>query len=355
MVNLDFYKGKTVLVTGHTGFKGTWLCKILINAGANVIGYAQWPKDNNALFYSSGIKEKMTSVIGDIRNYEKLFSIIDYYQPECIFHLAAQPIVKESYRNPRETFETNILGTVNVLEAARHCPSVKSVLNVTTDKVYLNKESFFGIKEDEKLCGFDPYSNSKSCSELVTYSYKNSLMKDVAISTARAGNVIGGGDVSEHRIIPDAVRAIIAGTPINVRNPKSIRPYQHVLEPLFVYLEIVEKQYNDKKFAGSYNVGPLSSDCITTAELISKFCSSYGEGLTWQHTEDVAGKTEKETGRLKLNISKLTKTFRWHPTWNIDETIARTASFTKVFIADKTKVPNAMDAEINDFIAEMSK
>ena len=248
MLNLSFYKNKTILVTGHTGFKGTWLCKILINAGANVIGYSlDAPTDPN-LFSLAKIENKMTSIIGDIRDYKKLKNVFDTYKPELVIHLAAQPIVRDSYKNPLYTYETNVMGTANILECVRLTESVKSFLNVTTDKVYLNDDTHdHPFKEDEMLDGFDPYSNSKSCSELVTHSYKKSFFADkrCAISTARAGNVIGGGDFANDRIIPDCIRAIENNEDIIVRNPYSTRPYQHVLEPLYIYLEILEKQYKD--------------------------------------------------------------------------------------------------------------
>ncbi len=231
MIDFNFYKYKKVLVTGHTGFKGTWLCKILINAGANVTGYSLIPLTNPNLFYICGIENKMTSIIGDIRNLDKLKEVFKEVQPEIILHLAAQPIVRESYKNPVYTYETNVMGSVNMLECIRLNSCVKSFLNVTTDKVYQNNEWEWGYRENEPLDGFDPYSNSKSCSELVTHSYKNSFFKDnrVAISTARAGNVIGGGDFANDRIIPDCIRAAEKKEDIIVRNPHSTRPYQHVL------------------------------------------------------------------------------------------------------------------------------
>lgn len=232
--DLSFYKNINVLITGHTGFKGSWLCRILINAGANVTGYSLKPPTEPNLFSLAGLEGKMNSVIGDIRDYEHLKAVFDAYEPEIVLHLAAQPIVRDSYKNPRYTYETNVMGTVNLMECVRLSSSVKSVLNVTTDKVYHNNEWCWGYRENEPLDGFDPYSNSKSCSELVTNSYKNSFFSDaqVAVSTARAGNVIGGGDFATDRIIPDAVRAMQAGKAIGVRNPFSVRPYQHVLEPL---------------------------------------------------------------------------------------------------------------------------
>ena len=288
MLDLSFYKGKKVFVTGHTGFKGSWLCKILINSGAIVTGYSLQPPTEPALFYLAGIETQMNSVIGDIRDFGKLKESFDKAQPDIVLHLAAQPIVRESYRDPMYTYETNVMGTVNILECVRHSETVKSFLNVTTDKVYLNKEWAWGYRENEELNGFDPYSNSKSCSELVTQSYKNSFFADgkVAISTARAGNVIGGGDFANDRIIPDCVRAAISKKNIIVRNPFSTRPYQHVLEPLYAYLMIAAKQYEDINYAGYYNVGPDDVYCFKTSALVDLFVSKWGDGLTWVNKYD---------------------------------------------------------------------
>ncbi len=272
-MDLSFYKNKKVFVTGHTGFKGAWLCKMLSNLGAIVTGYSLEPPTEPSLFNIANIENDITSVIGDIRDMESLNKAFDEAKPEIVFHLAAQPIVRDSYKNPRYTYETNVMGTVNILECIRCSKTVKSFLNVTTDKVYMNKEWEWGYRENEELDGFDPYSNSKSCSELVTHSYKNSFFGDnrVAISTARAGNVIGGGDFANDRIIPDCIRAVMAGKEIIVRNPHSTRPYQHVLEPLYAYLMIAAKQYENSDLAGYYNVGPDETDCFKTGALVDLF------------------------------------------------------------------------------------
>lgn len=349
MIDLSFYKGKTVLVTGHTGFKGSWLCKILINAGANVIGYSLEPPTNPSLFELSGIESHMTSIIGDIRDFDHLKSVFEKYHPECVFHLAAQPIVRDSYKKPRYTYETNVMGTVNVLECIRLVGSVRSFLNVTTDKVYLNDEvPNHPFKEDEPLDGYDPYSNSKSCSELVTHSYKKSFFKEggCAISTARAGNVIGGGDFAPDRIIPDCVRAIEESNDIIVRNPYSTRPYQHVLEPLYVYLEIVEKQYSDPILQGYYNVGPDDCDCVSTGELVTKFCSAWGNGLKWIDKSDGG---PHEAAFLKLENTKIKTTFGWKPRWHISESISKTVLWTKRYLNKPSEIPQEMDSEIDEF------
>lgn len=349
MLNLSFYKNKTVLVTGHTGFKGSWLCKILINAGAKVIGYSLNEPTIPGLYSLSKIEAQMISIIGDIRDYACLKKVFDEYKPEIVFHLAAQPIVRDSYKNPKYTYETNVLGTVNVLECIRLTASVKSFLNVTTDKVYLNDEKpDHPFLEDEPLDGFDPYSNSKSCSELVTHSYKKSFFGDsrCAISTARAGNVIGGGDFANDRIIPDCIRAIKNGENVIVRNPYSTRPYQHVLEPLYVYLTIVEKQFSDAKYEGYYNVGPDDCDCVNTGELATKFCNAWGNKLKWINKHDFG---PHEADFLKLDNSKIKEVFGWKPRWHIDECINKIVQWTKVYFNNPNEIPLEMDKEINDF------
>lgn len=352
MLDLSFYKNKTVLVTGHTGFKGTWLCKILINAGAKVIGYALEAPTNPNLFELSKVEKNMVSIIGDVRDLKHLKEVFDKYQPEIVLHLAAQPIVRDSYKMPVYTYETNVMGTVNVLECVRLTPSVKSLLNVTTDKVYLNDDiPDHPFREDEPLDGFDPYSNSKSCSELVTHSYKKSFFADrnCSISTARAGNVIGGGDFANDRIIPDSIRAICKKEDIIVRNPSSTRPYQHVLEPLIVYLDIASKQYENKKFEGYYNVGPDDCDCVCTGELVDMLCKKWGQGLKWINKSDGG---PHEAAFLKLDNNKIKKVFGWKPRWHISETMDKIVEWTKVYLDDDSKVPAEMDREIKEFLGK---
>jgi CDP-glucose 4,6-dehydratase len=348
MLELSFFKGKKVLVTGHTGFKGTWLCRILVNAGADVTGYSLQPSTNPNLYSLSDLDDKMNSIIGDIRDFGHLKSVFEEFQPEIVMHLAAQPIVRDSYKDPRYTYETNVMGTVNIMECVRLCPCVRSFLNVTTDKVYHNNEWCWGYREDEPLDGYDPYSNSKSCSELVTHSYKNSFFTDerVAVSTARAGNVIGGGDFAKDRIIPDCVRAMKDGRVIGVRNPYSIRPYQHVLEPLAVYLEIVEKQYKDIRYADYYNVGPDDCDCVTTGELVDLFCKYWGEDAKWENQREK--NAPHEANFLKLDCSKIKKVFGWSPRWHMDECMDMVCRFSKVWLSNEN-VPEEMDKEIYEF------
>lgn len=353
--DLAFYKGKRVFVTGHTGFKGTWLCRMLINAGASVTGYALKPPTSPSLYEITGIEKDMQSINGDIRNYEKLSEAIAKAKPDIVIHMAAQPIVRESYKNPIYTYETNVMGTVNVLEGIRHSETVKSFLNITTDKVYMNKEWLWGYRENEELNGYDPYSNSKSCSELVTSSYKNSFFNDerIAISTARAGNVIGGGDFATDRIIPDCIRAAIKKENIIVRNPFSIRPYQHVLEPVYVYLMIAAKQYDNPQFADSYNVGPDERDCYTTGKLVNLFVEKWGEGIEWKTIEE-SKSAFHEASYLKLDCSKIKSVFEWTPHWNLEVAVEKVIEWTKCWQSGED-ILRCMDRQIQEFIRNERK
>ncbi|MDO4935180.1 MAG: CDP-glucose 4,6-dehydratase [Phascolarctobacterium sp.] len=348
MFDLSFYKNKKVFVTGHTGFKGSWLCHILANAGAEVTGYALQPPTKPSLYEIAKIGNRVKTVIGDIRDFTNLQKAFNEASPEIVLHLAAQPLVRDSYQNPAYTYETNVMGTVNILECVRQSSCVKSFLNVTTDKVYLNNEWDRGYVEDDKLDGFDPYSNSKSCSELVTHSYKNSFFADgkVAISTARAGNVIGGGDFATDRIIPDCVRAAMQGENIIVRNPYSTRPYQHVLEPLMAYLMIASAQYQDGKYAGWYNVGPDDVDCFQTGALVDLFVKHWGNGLKLINKHDGG---PHEAGFLKLDSTKLKQTFGWQPKWNLETAVTKTVEWTKVWQSGGD-VRACMDRQIEEFI-----
>ena len=349
----SFYKGKRVLVTGHTGFKGSWLCKMLVMAGAQVTGYSLEPPTQPNLFSISGVEENIHSVIGDIRNFELLRQTYNEAAPQIVFHLAAQPIVRDSYREPRYTYETNVMGTVNLLECIRLATVAGnpplSVVNITTDKVYQNNEWPWGYRENEPLDGFDPYSNSKSCSELVTHSYRNSFFANgaVAVSTARAGNVIGGGDFANDRIIPDCVRAMERGESIGVRNPYSTRPYQHVLEPLAAYLMIAQKQYKDPALAGYYNVGPDDCDCVTTGDLVNLFCRCWGPDARWENRAEA--NAPHESNFLKLDCSKLKMTFGWMPRWHIGECMEKTVDFSKVWL-NGGDIPAEMEREIKKFL-----
>lgn len=346
--DISFYKGKKVFVTGHTGFKGSWICKMLTNAEAQVTGYSLKPPTFPSLFQIAEIEKDIHSVIGDIRDYKSLKIAFDKAQPEIVLHLAAQPIVRDGYKTPAYTYETNVMGTVHILECVRNSDCVKSFLNVTTDKVYLNQERIWGYREYEELDGYDPYSNSKSCSELVTHSYKRSFFNDgsIAISTARAGNVIGGGDFANDRIIPDCIRAAIKHENIIVRNPFSTRPYQHVLEPLYVYLMIAAMQYEDGKFADYYNIGPDDQDCFQTGALVDLFVSHWGEGMKWVNRYDGG---PYEANFLKLDCSKLKATFGWKPHWNLDTAIEKVVEWSKCW-RENGDIRACMDKEIKEFL-----
>ena len=336
-VDLSFYNGKKVFLTGHTGFKGTWLSRILILAGAEITGYSLEPPTSPSLFEQTKTATQMKSIIGDIRDGEKLKQAMLESKPDIVLHLAAQPIVRTSYRDPVGTYETNVMGTVNVLEAVRACDSVKSFVNVTTDKVYLNKEWAWGYRENEELCGFDPYSNSKSCSELVTYSYRNSFFAEndsPAISTARSGNVIGGGDYATDRIIPDCIRAVESGKEIILRNPASTRPYQHVLECLSGYLLLAKKQYENKAFIGSYNFGPDDESCVTTGELATLFCDSWGSGASWKNVSEE--NAPHEANFLKLDCSKSKTVLGWKPHWGIRTAVEKIVEWEKAVQGGKS-------------------
>jgi len=370
---LEFYKNKKVLLTGHTGFKGTWLAKVLLLAGAEVVGYSLEAPTNPNLFSMAGFEEygdRFKSVIGDIRDYDHLKKVFDEFQPEIVLHLAAQPIVRDSYKDPKYTYETNVMGTVNILECVRLTESVKSFLNVTTDKVYHNNEWSWGYRENEPLDGFDPYSNSKSCSELATHSYKNSFFADfdgkegrryLAVSTARAGNVIGGGDFANDRIVPDSVRAVEKAfvakeneASIVVRNPYSTRPYQHVLEPLAMYLTIAEKQYIDWNIQGYYNVGPDDCDCVTTGGLVTLFCDEWNKmdnalGIQAKWINKAEANAPHEANFLKLDTSLVKSVFGWTPRWHIQECMEKTVQFTRVYLSAPEQIAGEMEAEIAEF------
>ena len=355
---MDFYKGKRVLITGHTGFKGSWMCKMLINAGAQVTGYSMEPPTQPNLFLLSEVASHIKSIKGDIRDLRHMLEVFDQIQPEIVIHMAAQPIVRDSYKEPAYTYETNVMGTVNVLECVRQCKSVRSFVNVTTDKVYLNKEWNWGYRENEELNGFDPYSNSKSCSELVTGCYRNSFFdaestagRQIAISTARAGNVIGGGDFANDRIIPDCIRGVQAGKEIIVRNPYSTRPFQFVLEPIYCYLMLAAGQYEDPSLAGCYNVGPDDCDCLTTGNLVDLFCEKWnGAGMeqkaSWKNISDQG---PHEATFLKLDCAKIKTTFGWQPHWHIDTAMEKIIEWTKVW-QESGDIPACMDHEIEEFL-----
>lgn len=345
----DFYRGKRVLVTGHTGFKGSWLCEILLTAGARVTGYSLNPPTDPSLFQILGLSDRMDSRIGDVRDLDHMKQVFEETKPEIVLHLAAQPIVRESYKNPVYTYETNVMGTVNLLECARLSSSVRSLVNVTTDKVYENREWEYGYRETDRLDGYDPYSNSKSCSELVTHSYVKAFFGEKtspAVSACRAGNVIGGGDFAADRIIPDCIRAMEKGEKIVVRNPYSTRPYQHVLEPLYLYLTVAMRQYEERSFAGYYNVGPDDEDCITTGELVNLFCSFWGGDAKWVNRYDGG---PHEANFLKLDCSRVKKTFGWKPRYHVSQAVEKTVEWTKEWMSGRD-IKACTDRQIQEFL-----
>lgn len=348
-MDLSFYNGKTVLVTGHTGFKGSWMCKVLAMHGAKVVGYALNPPTTPSLFEEANIADSIISVIGDIRDLNKLNETMQKYRPEIVIHMAAQPIVRESYADPVYTYETNVMGTVNICEAVRLCDSVKSFVNVTTDKVYLNNEWEWGYRETDALDGYDPYSNSKSCSELVTSSYIKSFLKakGVVTSTCRAGNVIGGGDFAKDRIIPDCIRAMEKGEQIIVRNPYSTRPYQHVLEPVTTYLMLAAMQYENPALGGSYNIGPDDCDCAATGELVDIFCKAWGEDASWKNVAET--NAPHEANFLKLDCSKIKSALKWKPRWHITDAVEKTVEWSKIYLSGGD-IGAVMEKQIKEYL-----
>jgi CDP-glucose 4,6-dehydratase len=327
------FEGLTVLVTGHTGFKGSWLTLWLLELGANVIGYSLDPPTECNLFNLYNLKDSITHIHADIRDYKKLSETISEHRPDVIFHLAAQPLVLESYISPKETFDINVGGTVNLLEATRHHPFVKAVVTITTDKVYDNKEWLWGYRETDTLGGKDPYSASKAMAEMAVASYRNSFFKGslstTAIASARAGNVIGGGDFADNRLVPDAIRALIDDKPIKVRNPNSIRPWLHVLDALSGYLLLAANMLEDKElYSEAWNFGPVANEAITCKQLIEKTIDCWGSG-SWVDTSNP--NASKESQLLRINWEKAATKLNWSPTYNWEEALQDTIHWYKAF------------------------
>ena len=348
--NMRFYQGRRVLLTGHTGFKGTWMSVMLARAGAQVIGFSRCSLKELSLFSLCELQKDITHVRGDIRDAQAVNRVFEEYQPEIVIHMAAQPLVRASYQEPVETFATNVMGTVNVLEAARRSRSVSSIVNVTTDKVYENREWEWGYRENEALGAYDPYSASKACSELVTQSYRRSFFEStgIPVSTVRAGNVIGGGDFADNRIIPDCVRAAVKGEQILVRNPYSVRPYQHVLEAVYTYLMVAAFQEQDPGLASAYNVGPDEHDCLRTGELVELFTRLWGEGLKYKVQEDGG---PHEAGMLRLDCSRLRSTFGWEPRWDVETAVSKVVSWSRVWMNGEN-VRAEMERQIKEYLDE---
>ena len=351
------YQGKNVLVTGHTGFKGTWLTIWLKALGANVIGYSLEPNTTPSIFKATGLGDNMTSIIGDIRDEDHIEEVLHDYQPEFVFHLAAQPLVRDSYDDPKYTYETNVLGVVNLLEAVRKSNSVKTLINVTSDKCYENKEWIWGYRENDRLGGSDPYSSSKACSEIVTEAYRESFFspkgvcnRKVALASVRAGNVIGGGDWAKDRIVPDSVKAIVEGIPIKIRNPNAVRPWQHVLEPLsgYLWLGLLLNNYGDT-YSSAWNFCPKKNQAITVNELVKLIIQIWGKGsLKMEKHTDLQ---PKETHYLKLDCSKAYHKLHWQGMLDIEETIQKTINWYRSYYTQKTDVLGLCQAQIKEYIA----
>jgi len=345
------YRGKKVLITGHTGFKGSWLSLWLSELGAEVIGYSLEPPTNPSLFEILNLKERINHIIGDIRDEEKLKKVFKKYKPEIVFHLAAQPLVRFSYIAPRYTYEVNIMGTVNLLESVREISEVKVVIIVTSDKCYENKEWFYGYREIDPMGGYDPYSSSKGCVELIVSAYKRSFMDNlgIALSSVRAGNVIGGGDWQEDRLIPDCIRALSKGEIVKIRKPKAIRPWQYVLEPLAGYLLLgVKMLENREKFSGAWNLGPSDTDILTVEEVTKKVIEYWGEGRY-----EILEKEDDfhEATLLKLDCSKAHFLLNWYPVYDINEALKRTVKWYKRYYDGYAKDMYAYSLmEIQDYL-----
>ncbi len=333
-MNAAFWQGKRVFLTGHTGFKGGWLSLWLQHLGAHVTGYALAPPTIPSLFEMARVATGMMSIIGDIRHSSVLAAALREAAPEIVFHMAAQPLVRRSYMDPVETYSTNVMGTVNLLEAVRHCPSVRAVVNVTTDKCYENKEWVWAYREDEPMGGYDPYSSSKACAEWVSSAYRNSFFNlgragqhFVALATARAGNVIGGGDWAADRLIPDILSAYAKGEPVVIRSPRAIRPWQHVLEPLRGYLMLAERLHDHgPSFAEAFNFGPRSDDAKSVEWIVQQLALLWGEGASWQLD---AGNHPHEANFLKLDISKAAHRLDWHPQLNLERALGLTVDWAR--------------------------
>jgi len=353
MVDQSFWKGKRVYLTGHTGFKGSWLSLWLESMGAEVKGYALSPSTSPSLFEEANVAEKIESEIGDIRNLEQLQASMVKFNPDILIHMAAQPLVRLSYKEPVETYETNVMGTVKVLEAARSCANLKSIVSVTTDKCYENREREQGYREDEPMGGHDPYSSSKGCAELVTSAYRRSFMheKGIGLASARAGNVIGGGDWSEDRLIPDILSAFEKRNPVIIRNPKSTRPWQHVLEPLSGYLVLAKKLYESPQdYAEGWNFGPHEDDAKPVDWILNKMVAKWHGEASWKLDE---GSHPHEAGFLKLDISKAKQQLNWQPTWHLESTLQRIISWHQAWLNHEDMQVACLN-EINEYMRDMN-
>jgi len=353
MVNQEFWENKRVYLTGHTGFKGSWLSLWLSSMGAEVKGYALKPETIPNLFEVANVSEKIQSEIGDIRDLVQLRTSMQDFNPDILIHMAAQPLVRVSYKEPVDTYDTNVMGTVKVLEAARSCSNLKAIVSVTTDKCYENKEWIWGYREDEAMGGHDPYSSSKGCAELVTSAYRRSFMqeKGIGLASARSGNVIGGGDWSDDRLIPDILNAFENKQAVIIRNPKSTRPWQHVLEPLSGYLVLAQHLYNDPQdYAEGWNFGPKDEDAKPVDWILDKMVDKWQGNASWQLDND---SHPHEAGFLKLDISKAKSKLNWQPTWQLEKTLERTIQWHQMWL-NKVDMQHICLNEINDYMRDMN-
>lgn len=348
VMNSSFWRGKRVLVTGHTGFKGSWLSLWLQSLGAELYGLALAPPTKPSLFDEACVGKGMSSMIGDIRDLDVVMNAVASSRPEIVIHMAAQPLVRYSYSHPVETYATNVMGTVHVLEAVRCVGVTKVVVNVTTDKCYENKEWVWGYREDEPMGGYDPYSNSKGCAELVTSAYRRSFFEHdgIALASARAGNVIGGGDWALDRLVPDILRAFEAGEPVTIRNPISTRPWQHVLEPLSGYMTLAERLWaSGQEFAEGWNFGPQDRDARPVQWIVERLAAKWGDGAAW---EVVQGDHLHEANYLKLDISKAQQYLRWSPRWSLETALDKIVDWHKGWL-DGRDASVLCQAQIKEF------
>ncbi|MGG2197708.1 CDP-glucose 4,6-dehydratase [Paenibacillus validus] len=353
MLDKQFWNGRRVLVTGHTGFKGSWLSILLLSLGADVMGYSKQPAAEPNMFNVCRLNALIPTVIGDIADIDLLRNTIQSFEPEVVIHMAAQPLVRESYINTLETYSVNIMGTVNLLEILKISNHLKVILNVTTDKCYENKEWVWGYREVDALGGHDPYSASKACSDLITTSYRKSFFAErgIGVATVRAGNVIGGGDWSTDRLIPDSIKALIKGTKIIIRKPHAVRPWQHVLEPLFGYLLLAEKLYkDDHKYSGAWNFGPRDSDVISVENVVRKLSEKWGSG-SFEIQNDIE---LHEATNLKLDCSKASIILDWTPVWEIDKALDKVVNWTTAWIEGKDMHTYTL-SQINEYLMGRNK
>lgn len=352
MIDQHFWQGKRVYLTGHTGFKGSWLALWLHSLGATVKGYALTPPTQPSLFEQARITEKIESEMGDIRDLTQLTASMVAFNPDILIHMAAQPLVRLSYQEPIETYETNVIGTAKVLEAARSCANLKAIISVTTDKCYENREWVWGYREDEPMGGHDPYSSSKGCAELVTSAYRRSFMQaqGIGLASVRAGNVIGGGDWASDRLIPDILRAFERQQAVVIRNPSATRPWQHVLEPLSGYLVLAQKLYQEPQaYAEGWNFGPHDDDAKPVKWILNHMVSCW-EGSSWVLDRN---SHPHEAGYLKLDISKAKARLGWQPTWRLDRTLAKIIEWHQAWLAKKNMQTACLN-EINEYMSEMT-